>query len=205
MAKTACDSFKELLAGKDKDLLERSKRDVALVCFREKEDGFFTVTWRNPDRYWEVLMLTPDKKTEKVPVSSMETDLENGYRETIAPAQQSGAIEVTYYKNGVLDTSRLFWGEWLADVKDAKNGTVEPRKEMQSEPEDKAMNGSGQSISLDQSTLVASYSFTNVSNTTTDYTLTIQLATKRFSEQFDSIGRSETIGRCASFKTVVRK
>jgi len=114
-------------------------------------------------------------------------------------------VEITYYKNGVLETSRSFWGEWLADVKDVKNGKVQSREKMQSEPDNKQMNSEGQSISLDRSTLVASYSFTNVSKMTTDYTLTIQLATKRFSEQFDSIGRTETIGRCVSFKSVAGK
>lgn len=54
-SKVACDSFKELLTNRDRDLLEHSKSDVALVCFREKEDGFFTVTWMNPENhYWEV-------------------------------------------------------------------------------------------------------------------------------------------------------
>jgi hypothetical protein len=179
--KAACESFKELLANKDADLLERRKSDVALVCFREKEDGFFTVNWRNPgDRDWDVTLSTPDKKWEKRPLYSAVNDLDEGYKETGGPAQQAGVVEITYYKNGVLESSRSFWGEWLADVTDLKKGKVQSRREMQSGPDDKTMNGEGQSISLDPSTLIASYSFTNVSKMTTDYALTIQMATKRF-------------------------
>jgi hypothetical protein len=205
-AKVACQSFHELLSSKDENLLMRSRSDSALACFRESDDQFFTVTWDWPGvQRWEIKMRTPTGEPEDVLLVSVDRDLREGYTEVDQDAYQFGTVMIESYKNGIYEGGESFSGLWQTSVNEGK---AEPWSIMTSE-HDKlgaADRDRRRSIRVDRVGIAASSAFANAKNGTTQHTITIQLSTGRFSEEFEA-GESKNVysGRCASFKSLPKR
>jgi hypothetical protein len=204
-ARTACQSFHELLSSKDENLLMRSQSDSALACFRADEDRFFTVTWDWPNVWlWEVRMRSPAGEPESVRLIFVDEMLRDGYTKLDPNAHQLGSVMIESYKNGVFEGGEGFFGDWEAGL---NKGKAEPWRVMTSEPYPSATGLERQrSIRIDRVGIVASSAFANAKNGTTQHTITIQLSTGRFSEEFEAgETKIEYSGRCTSFKTLPKK
>jgi hypothetical protein len=204
-ARAACQSFHELLSSKDENLLMRSRSDSALACFRENEDWFFTVTWDWPDAHlWEVKMRTPAGEPASVPLIFVDERLSDGFTKLDPDAHQLGSVMIESYNNGIYEGGEGFFGDWQAGL---NKGRAEPWRIMTSEIDPSASGLERQrSIRIDRVGIVASSAFANAKNGTTQHTITIQLSTGRFSEEFEAgETKIEYSGRCMSFKTLPKK
>jgi hypothetical protein len=225
---TACKSFKELFAAKDEDLVESvlgfddpdfRRRNVSYVCFQPDRDSFMVISYLRPDHFHRsALDISPLAMTEmdepKLKFSLRTEDLWLKSHDQYHVYSQ-GSVEFTLYQDGIETDSRLEMGEWSAygtassqpiSSEEASFESVtywmEAYNSKDSNQDKVEDNPKRAHIGIDGSSIYVHYSYENKNNSLTDYTLTIQPNTGRFTERFDSAGMNpmEDSGKCAIFR-----
>lgn len=154
---SGCKSFNELVAAKDKEVLRAFGAFYqTYVCFRQNED-VFTIIHYMP---WGVVTPLKDPKTGML--------------------EATGVVFLARYKEGGLEDVRVFPGKWSAvnaqdEAQFSGHGLNDPSNKL----------ARLDSASIDDSNLLLSYKFNNVSGKITTYSLAIRRSTKRSSETFD--------------------
>lgn len=210
----ACNSFKQLVNTRDRDLLDivygseatRESR-ISYVCFRPEEDTFVVVEFNRPksSRYYHAPSLAVKLSLafgafgleDKPPVSESTRQLwMDSLDENHSYAAGDAALYL--YQNGIATALVRDGGTW------STFGTCSPGstpcdgaryeggyfwiEQFNKENENKLAADDKPEhghISIDGSRLYVHYSYDNKNNTTTDYSLVIQSSTGRFTETFD--------------------
>lgn len=181
-APKACRSFQELLRSNDAGLLNGlAHEDHLYVCFASTGDEFFTVSYSEPAAI-AFSEPSPEQAQQGVPQSALAA---------------SGASDFASFRNGVRDSDASFHdpGNWVylppaqADL-DTMRQNADFRQAQ--------FKGKLIQIANDEWKLVES--FRNESDSMTRHTVTVQLATGRFRQEF-AAGDSgkvlgENSGRC---------
>jgi hypothetical protein len=176
-AQQACRSYQELLKAKDTGL----PADKAYICFRKKVDEFFVVSFFTPyfRKHWdqELKQMVADQ------------------------SQRPGYGLAQTYKDGVLSLSvtpaLVFSGQWQPIPYSESGIFVSDRINTMKQDQNDANVG----VSIDESQVSIGYKYKNKNDKTTQYTLTIQRSTGRFTESFleeaEKVPFLEGTGYCA--------
>jgi hypothetical protein len=182
-AAIAFKSFQELVRENDPDVLNGlAHQDHVYACFLPGKDEFFEVTFSEPTWF---SFAPPDAEQVKdgVPKSAL----------TII-----GGSEFAYYKNGIGDEDRSLHniGNWIYFPLGDKTDPQSMRRNATS----KRARFKGKNIEIEDGRWTLTETYKNLSGTETRHTVTVQLTTGRFEENFvlDETGKevSEGSGRC---------
>jgi hypothetical protein len=183
-AKAACESFKELVERRDKELLailsqrcrmnsfgsgRGARQGSAYACFIEGEDRFLTVGFSMP------------ASKEEVPSGVVTGD--------------KGLLCLDEYKQGMPgDTQRS------TELENDPLAPAEDKPAAMSPVTGKELGLSDVRAAVDSSAIWVSYSFLNGNGGKTDYQLKIRRSTKRFVETYEGDKKTYTeTGHCAVF------
>jgi hypothetical protein len=182
-AATAFKSFQELIRANDPDLIDDlAHQDHVDVCFLPGKDEFFEVVFSEPNAFG---FKPPDEDQVKEGVSKR-------------ALTALGGSEITYYKNGIGDEDRSLHniGNWIYFPVGDK---TDPQS-MQRNATSNQARFKGKNIEIEDGRWTLTETYKNQSGTETRHTVTVQLTTGRFKENFvlDETGRevSEGSGRC---------
>lgn len=182
-AVTACKSFEELVHANDRDVMnDLANQDHVYACFLPDKDEFFEVTFSEPT-WFSFAPPDGEQVKEGVPRNAL----------TIR-----GGSEFAYYKDGVGDENRSLHniGNWIYFPLGDKTDLQSMRKNATS----KRAQFKGKNIEIDGDRWTLSETYKNQAGTETTLTVTVQLATGRFKEDFILTGTGQNMeensGRC---------
>lgn len=169
-ATTACESFKEMVAGDDSDLMNDFATKNVYVCFRPEEDVFFEVWFSEPDPWsWHK---PTDEDEQKGPAGNY---------------AQFGSAGITYYEAGVGDAYKSIGlsGLWAY----ASFGPTADQSELKALATSRnslfLARNDKQRFEVQRSRFEGSENYENQSETETKHTVTVQLANGRFTETYE--------------------
>lgn len=178
----ACRSFQELLRNNDAGLMnDFARQDHVYVCFAPTADEFFTLSYSDPSSS-AFNTPSPDQLRQGVPADALAA---------------SGASEFASFRNGVRDSDASFHdpGNWiyLAAIR-ADPDTIRQNADF------RQAQYKGKLIQIANDEWKLTEIFRNESDTMTRHTVTVQLATGRFRQEY-AAGDSgkvlgESSGRC---------
>jgi hypothetical protein len=182
-ASTACHSFKELVAAGDAELMDDlATKDHVYACFLPATDEFFEITFSEPTvGGWE----NPNSE-----------DKQKGISESYLVA--FGGTQFVSYKNGLVDPDRTFQeiARWVYLPLGHKNDMSYLAKYATSD----TSKFQGEKIQIELGRFDFSEEFKNRRGTQTTHTVSVQLATGRFTEKYatpdSGILLDSVSGRC---------
>jgi hypothetical protein len=182
-AAIACKSFQELVRANDPEVMnDLAHQDHVYACFLPGKDEFFEVRFSEPSWFG---FRPPTAEQVKDGVSSDALTI-------------SGGSEFAYYKNGVWEENLSVHniGNWLYFPLGDKTDLQSMRKNATS----KRAQFKGKNIEIEDDRWTLTETYKNQADTETRHTVTVQLATGRFKENFvlTRTGKDvgESSGRC---------
>jgi hypothetical protein len=182
-AVVACNSFKELVRANDPYVMDDlAHADHVYACFLPGKDEFFEAIFWEPS-YMAFSRPDEDQVKEGVPSNAL-----------TAPDMS----EFAYYKNGIGDENRSIGdtGNWIYSPLGGKTDYATLRKNATS----KRAEFKGKTIEIEGDRWTLSQTYKNQAGTETTHTVTVQLATGRFKEDFvltrTGQNMGENSGRC---------
>lgn len=179
-AAKACRSFQELLRDNDSGIMaDLAGQDHVYVCFLPNVDEFFKVTYSEPAAGAFTKASTAQVK-EGVPATAL-----------AAP----GAADFAYFRSGVRDSDSSVHdsGNWIEPP------PPDPRASPQS-PELRPARFQGKTIEITSDEWKLTETYPNDTGTHTRHTVTLQLATGRFRQEFvladSGKTQAQNTGRC---------
>jgi len=169
----ACKSYSELLEAKDSGVLEG-----AYACFRKQADQFFVIKFNEP-----YVRRVPDKNSNQLVIEPRQEQYGSGYFQTY----DNGIAASDLMPNLVFSGS---WREYLGSMHFASHDiNLEPTPE-----------GQLAVVVIDDTQLnIVRYKYKSATGLETEYSLTIQRSTGRFTESYRQGGEVpflESTGRC---------
>ena len=182
-ATTGCQSFQELVAAGDPEIMDDlATRDHVYVCFLPRNDEFFEITFSEPGFLsWS----HPDQEENQ-------KGIPDDY--LLAP----GLAQLIYFKDGLVDAQRTFQEEehWVFAPIGHQNDMSYLEKYANSD----TSRFEGRNIHIELGRFDLSEEFKNMRNTQTTQTISVQLATGRFTEKYEAsdsgILNDSVSGRC---------
>lgn len=182
-ASSACNSFQELVRANDPYVMnDLAHQDHIYTCFLPAKDEFFEATFSEPT-WFSFHPASAEQVKEGVPSHALVS---------------FGGSEFAYYKGGVVDKNKSLHniGKWIYYP---FNGKIDQEWKQNVTPSKRAeFKSKNIEIEGDHWTLTDIYK--NQANTETRHTVTVQLATGRFQENFALTGTgkdiSENSGKC---------
>lgn len=182
-ASIACNSFLGLVEANDRDLMDDlAHQDHVYACFLPGKDEFFEVTFSEPTWFG----FGPPSDTQ----------VKDGVPSDALTAV--GGSEFAYYKNGVGDEDMTVHnlGNWIFFPLGNKADPQWMRKNATS----KQAHFKGKNIEIDGDRWILTETYKNRAGAETTHTVTVQLATGRFQQNFLLSGTGqelhESSGRC---------
>jgi hypothetical protein len=182
-AASACKSFQELVRANDPDVMDDlAHQDHVYACFLPGKEDFFEVIFSEPTPFGFGAP-SGDETKEGVPSNAL---------------TEPGGSEFAYYTNGVGDENKTLHnlGTWIYYPLGEKTDPQSLKRNASS----KQAQFKGKNIEIDSDRWALTETYKNQAGTETQHTVTVQLATGRFREQFvlTASGRdtSDTSGRC---------
>ena len=176
-AAIACKSFKELVRANDPEVMnDLAQRDHVYACFLSGKDEFFEVTFSEPNWF---NFAPPSAEQVKSGVSS-------------SALTTFGASEFAYYKNGVGEENMNLHnlGNWIYFPLGNKTDLQSQRRNATS----KQAEFKGKNIAIEGDHWILTETYKNQADTETRHTVTVQLATGRFKENFVLTGTGKDVG-----------
>ena len=237
----ACKSLKQLVAARDKDLMnsltgdkDSRERHYAYVCLRPKDDYFKLVKFDEPlseeyrpyspsDAANNPVYTLLELKAfpiggEALPVKQL-GELMDAQKKWIEGhdefhVYQIGWVDVNSWESGILASYISEIGKWSrpslqGHTSSNEDATFESAHQWLADFNEANANQLASAddrekprISVDDTNISVRYSYKNKNNDSTDYTLTIQRSTGRFTESFEATGTEpfEDSGTCISLK-----
>ena len=171
----ACNSFRQLLEGSDKEVLDHISVRPSYVCFRPDADEFVIAGIDNPIGRWE------------------KDDKRRGER-------RQAVVFLIEYRDGLRFQERIGFGYWhRRDLQD-HNPTFEAEQKTASALSPDAGSWTARA-KADNAEIEIGYSFTNQSDSITEYALSIRRSTGRFYETFtDQKNAVKQAGTCRVYR-----